>query len=161
MADEFWRPRRSNSSNGFHLTVRSYAMSRMIFVNLPVADLQRSVGFWRGLGFDFNEQFTDDNAACMVVSDLACVMLLTEKLFSTFTTKSLADSSRSTEAIMALSSESREEVDRLTEKALATGGSPSNQPQDEGFMYGRSFQDPDGHLWEVLYMDPAALEQQV
>ncbi|HLN77020.1 MAG TPA: VOC family protein [Nocardioidaceae bacterium] len=135
-------------------------MSRMIFVNLPVSDLQRSVDFWRGLGFDFNPQFTDDKAACMVVSDLACVMLLSQSFFSTFTKKEVADTATSTEAIMALSSESREEVDRLTDTALASGGSASNDPQDEGFMYSRSFQDPDGHLWEVLYMDPSALEQQ-
>ena len=135
-------------------------MSRMIFVNLPVGDLQRSVDFWKGLGFDFNPQFTDDRAACMVVSDLACVMLLSEGFFSSFTRKAIVDAGEHTEAIMALSSESREEVDRLTDKALASGGSASNDPQDEGYMYSRSFQDPDGHLWEVLYMDPAALEQQ-
>jgi predicted lactoylglutathione lyase len=134
-------------------------MSRMIFVNLPVADLERSVGFWRGLGFEFNPQFTDDRAACMVVSDLACVMLLSEKFFSTFTTKDLADSARQTEAITAISAESREEVDRLADQALASGGSASNPAQEDEFMYSRSFQDPDGHLWEVLFMDPAALEQ--
>jgi predicted lactoylglutathione lyase len=132
----------------------------MIFVNLPVSDLQRSVDFWRGLGFDFNPQFTDDKAACMVVSDLACVMLLSQGFFSTFTKKEVADTATSTEAIMALSSASREEVDRLTDTALASGGSASNDPQDEGYMYSRSFEDPDGHLWEVLYMDPSALEQQ-
>jgi predicted lactoylglutathione lyase len=132
----------------------------MIFVNLPVTDLQRSVDFWKGLGFDFNEQFTDDNAACLVVSDLACVMLLRDGYFSTFTPKEVADAARHTEAIMAISAESREDVDGLADKALAIGGSASNPPQDEGYMYGRSFQDPDGHLWEVVYMDPAALEQQ-
>jgi uncharacterized protein len=135
-------------------------MSRMIFVNLPVADLQRSVDFWAGLGFTFNPQFTDENATCMVISDDACVMLLTEKYFSTFTTRSLVDASRQTEAILALSAESREEVDRLADRAVSTGGSAANPPQDEGFMYGRSFHDPDGHHWEVLYMDPAALEQE-
>lgn len=135
-------------------------MSRMMFVNLPVTDLRRSVGFWKGLGFDFNPQFTDDKAACMVVSDLACVMLLAEGFFATFTTKQVADPTGSTEAILAISTESREEVDRLADTAIASGGSASNEPQDEGFMYSRSFADPDGHLWEVLYMDPAALEQQ-
>ena len=135
-------------------------MSRMIFVNLPVSDLQRSVGFWKGLDFDFNPQFTDDDTACMVVSDLACVMLLTDQFFSTFTKKAVADAAGSTEAILAISAESRDEVDRLADKALASGGSASNDPQDGGFMYSRSFEDPDGHLWEVLYMDPAALEQQ-
>jgi uncharacterized protein len=135
-------------------------MSRMIFVNLPVADLQKSVDFWAGLGFAFNPQFTDENAACMVVSDDACVMLLTEKFFSTFTTKPVVDASRQTEAILALSAESRGEVDRLADRAVSTGGSAANPAQDEGFMYGRSFHDPDGHLWEVIHMDPAALEQQ-
>jgi predicted lactoylglutathione lyase len=135
-------------------------MSRMAFVNLPVSDLARSVHFWTDLGFTFNQQFTDDNAACMVLSDHACVMLLTEKFFSTFTTKNVADATEHSEVILAVSAESREEVDALTEKALASGGARSNESQDQGFMYGRSFQDPDGHLWEVLYMDPAALEQQ-
>jgi uncharacterized protein len=135
-------------------------MSRMIFVNLPVADLERSVDFWAGLGFTFNPQFTDEKATCMVISDDACVMLLTEKFFSTFTTKPVVDASRQTEAILALSAESREEVDQMADRALDTGGSAANPPQEEGFMYGRTFHDPDGHLWEVLYMDPAAIEQQ-
>lgn len=135
-------------------------MSRMIFVNLPVSDLRRTVDFWTGLGFAFNPQFTDENATCMVISDHACVMLLTEKFFSTFTSKPVADATRQTETILALSAESREEADALADKAIATGGSAANEPQDEDFMYGRSFQDPDGHLWEVIYMDPAALEQQ-
>ena len=135
-------------------------MSRMIFVNLPVKDLERSVEFWKGLGFEFNPQFTDDKAACLVVSDLACVMLLSESYFAGFTPKEVADSTNQTEAIMAVSTESREEVDRLADTALATGASRSNEPQSDAFMYSRSFQDPDGHLWEVLYMDPAALEQQ-
>lgn len=135
-------------------------MSHMIFVNLPVSDLRRSVEFWTGLGFGFNEQFTDDNAACMVVNDQACVMLLSEKFFATFTRKELVDAARQTEVIMALSADSREEVDRMAEQALATGGSAANDTQEDGFMYGRSFHDPDGHLWEVLHMDPAALEQQ-
>lgn len=135
-------------------------MSRMTFVNLPVQDLQRSVDFWSGLGFSFNPQFTDDNATCMVISDQACVMLLVEKFFSTFTTKKIADATTHAEVIMALSAESREDVDAVVDEALATGGSPANDPQDEGFMYSRSFHDPDGHLWELLYMDPAAIEQQ-
>jgi predicted lactoylglutathione lyase len=135
-------------------------MSRMTFVNLPVQDLRRAVDFWTSLGFSFNPQFTDDNATCMVISDEACVMLLVEKFFSTFTTKQITDTTTHAEVIMALSAESREDVDTLVDKALATGGSPANDPQEEGFMYSRSFHDPDGHLWELLYMDPAALEQQ-
>ncbi|HEU4512647.1 MAG TPA: VOC family protein [Nocardioidaceae bacterium] len=135
-------------------------MGRMIFVNLPVKDLERTVHFWTGLGFTFNPQFTDDEASCMVISDDACVMLLSEKFFSSFTTRQVADATKHTEAILALSAETREEVDRLVDAAVTTGGSVANEAQDEGFMYGRSFHDPDGHLWEVLYMDPAALEEQ-
>lgn len=135
-------------------------MSRMMFVNLPVSDLDRSMAFWTELGFSFNPQFTDETASCLVVSDLACVMLLTEKLFATFTGKEVVDATGHTETILALSAESREEADTLAGRALAAGGSASNPPQDEGYLYGRSFQDPDGHLWEILYLDPAAIEQQ-
>jgi uncharacterized protein len=134
-------------------------MSRMIFLNVAVADLDRSVGFWTDLGFSFNPQLTDENATCMVVSDLACVMLLSEKFFSTFTTKQVVDAHAATEAITAFSADSREEVDRIADLALSSGGAPANPPQDEGFMYSRSFQDPDGHLWELVWMDPAAMEQ--
>ena len=132
-------------------------MSRMIFPNLPVTDLPRSVDFWKGLGFDFNPRFSNDDAACLVVSELASVMLLTEKFFGTFTHKEVADTSRSAEVILAFSADSRAEVDRLVDTALSTGGSAANDPQEEGFMYSRSFHDPDGHMWEVLFMDPAAI----
>jgi uncharacterized protein len=131
-------------------------MSRMIFVNLPVQDLDRSVAFFRGLGFTFNEQFTDRNATCMEVSDQACVMLLVRPFFATFTTKDVADAAASTEAILAVSARSRAEVDTLVDRALALGGAVAKQPSDDGFMYGRSFYDPDGHAWEVMWMDPAA-----
>ena len=131
-------------------------MSRMIFVNLPVQDLDRSVAFFRGLGFTFNEQFTDRNATCMEVSDQACVMLLVRPFFATFTTKDVADAAASTEAILAVSARSREEVDTLVDRALELGGAVAKQPSDDGFMYGRSFYDPDGHAWEVMWMDPAA-----
>ena len=132
--------------------------SRKIFVNLPVGDLKRSIEFFTTLGFAFNPQFTDDTAACMIVSDEAFVMLLVEGKFQDFTKKELADPARQTEAIMAVSAESRAQVDDLADTALASGGSAANEPIDmDGFMYGRSFQDPDGHLWEVVWMDPAAL----
>jgi predicted lactoylglutathione lyase len=131
---------------------------RMIFVNLAVADLQRSVDFFTKLGFSFNPQFTDENATAMIVNDQATVMLLKHDFFKTFTKKPIADSGAQTEAIIALSAESREEVDQLVEKALASGGKPSNDAQDLGFMYQHSFQDPDGHLWEVAWMDPSAME---
>ena len=132
--------------------------SRKIFVNLAVKDLDRSVQFFTKLGFTFDPRFTDEQATCMIVSDEAFVMLLVEGRFQDFTKKELADPARQTEAIMAVSAESRAQVDELAATALASGGSAANEPIDmDGFMYGRSFQDPDGHLWEVVWMDPAAL----
>ena len=132
--------------------------SRKIFVNLAVKDLDRSVQFFAKLGFTFDPRFTDEQATCMIVSDEAFVMLLVEGRFQDFTRKELADPARQTEAIMAVSAESRAQVDELADTALASGGSAANEPIDmDGFMYGRSFQDPDGHLWEVVWMDPAAL----
>jgi predicted lactoylglutathione lyase len=135
------------------------ATSRQIFVNLAVKDLERSVAFFTELGFTFNPQFTDETATCMIVSDEAFVMLLVENRFKDFTKKELADPSSATEAIVALSAESREEVDELADKALAAGGSPANDPMDMDFMYSRSFQDPDGHIWELVWMNPSALEE--
>jgi predicted lactoylglutathione lyase len=133
----------------------------MIFVNLPVANLKRSMDFFTALGYGFNPQFTDENAACLVIEeDHIYAMLLTPEFFKRFTKKEIADSKRTTEAILALAVGSREAVDALVDKALAVGGSASNEPDDQGFMYGRSFQDPDGHLWEVLYMDVSAMPQQ-
>ena len=134
-------------------------MSRMIFVNLPVKDLAKSVEFFSRLGFEFNPQFTHENATCMVVSEHACVMLLVEKFFKTFTKKDIADTVTHTEAIFALSAETRDEVDQLVAKAVAAGGQPAGEAQDEDFMYGRSFQDLDGHLWELIWMDPGAIEK--
>lgn len=132
--------------------------SRMLFVNLPVKDLDRSVEFFTGLGFSFDPRFTDETGTQMIVSDDAFVMLLVEDKFKDFTKKELVDATTQTEVIMALSAESREGVDDLADKALAAGGSPANEPLEMGFMYGRSFQDLDGHLWEVIWMDPATLE---
>ena len=134
-------------------------MARKIFVNLGVKDLARSVEFFAKLGFSFDPRFTDGSATCMIVSDEAYVMLLVESRFQDFTTKDLADPTTQTEAILAVSAESREQVDELADAALAAGGSPANDPMDHGFMYGRSFDDPDGHIWEVIWMDPAAIEQ--
>ena len=133
-------------------------MSRLIFVNLPVADLTRSVDFFTDLGFTFNSQFTDENATCMVVSDQAFVMLLVRPFFSTFVTKEVADPAATTGAILGLSAASRDEVDALVDRALELGGAPTKEPQDEGFMYGRSFYDLDGHAWEVMWMDPSAVQ---
>ncbi|MDQ1583072.1 MAG: uncharacterized protein QOF36_1126, partial [Microbacteriaceae bacterium] len=124
-------------------------MPTMIFVNLPVKDLTRSRDFYGKLGYSFNDQFSDENAACVVISDTIFLMLLVEPFFKTFTKKEIADSRNVTEAILAISTDSREEVDQLAEKASAAGAAASNDPDDQGFMYSRSFQDPDGHLWEV------------
>jgi len=133
-------------------------MASQIFVNLPVKDLNRSIEFFTKLGFTFNPQFTDENATCMIVGENNYVMLLVEKFFKTFTKKEIADATKTTEAIIALSMDSRERVDEIGEKALAAGGKESNETQDHGFMYTRSFQDPDGHIWEIFYMDPAHVQ---
>ncbi|MEU7567146.1 VOC family protein [Streptomyces fradiae] len=129
-------------------------MAQMIFVNLPVKDLDAAKGFWTELGYSFNPQFTDENAACLVFSDTIFAMLLTEPFFKNFTKKDVVDASSGTEAIIALSADSREEVDALVDKALAAGATPANEPQEFGdAMYSRSFQDLDHHIWEVVWMD--------
>ena len=129
---------------------------RDLFVNLAVDDLERSVDFFTQLGFTFDPRFTDESATCMIVGDDAFVMLLVKDRFKDFTKKSVADSTSQTEAILAVSAESREEVDDLAETALAAGGSAANEPMDMDFMYSRSFQDPDGHIWELVWMDMEA-----
>lgn len=132
-------------------------MATQIFVNLPVKDLSRSVAFFTALGYTFNPQFTDENATCMIVSqDHIYVMLLVEKFFSTFTTKTIVDAKTSTEVLLCLSCESRAQVDELVAKAVAAGGSTPTAPKDHGFMYQHSYQDLDGHLWELVYMAPGA-----
>jgi predicted lactoylglutathione lyase len=133
--------------------------SRLIFVNVPVKDLQASIAFFRTLGFEFDPKFTDDNATCMIVSEQAYVMLLSEPFFAGFTTNPVADARTSTEAILAVSAESREGVDAFADAALAAGATPAKDPMDHGFMYGRSFHDLDGHHWEVMWMAPEAVEQ--
>lgn len=135
------------------------SQSRLIFVNLPVEDLSASVEFFGALGFKFDDRFTDQSCACMVVSEQAYVMLLVESRFADFTTKPIADARASTEAILCVSAESREAVDAFAEAALGAGASSANEPMDHGFMYGRSFCDLDGHLWEVMWMSPEAVEQ--
>jgi uncharacterized protein len=134
-------------------------MARKIFVNLPVKDLNKSKEFFSQLGFTFNQQFTNEKAASMVISDDIFVMLLVEDFFKTFTKKEVADAAKSTEAIICLSAESREEVDEMVSKAIAVGGSAPNDKQEYDFMYGHGFQDLDGHLWEVAWMDPATIQQ--
>jgi uncharacterized protein len=133
--------------------------TRKIFVNLAVKDLTRSKEFFTKLGFEFNPQFTNDQGACMVISEEAYVMLLVEPFFQTFTQKAICDATKQTEAINGLSCSSRAEVDELTKRALAAGGTPCQPPQDYGFMYSQSFYDVDGHHWEVIWMDPAHVEK--
>lgn len=132
--------------------------TRKLFVNLAVRDLKTSMDFFANLGFRFNPQFTDDKAACMVVSDDAYFMLLTEPFFRTFIKHEPCDTTRSTEALFAISCSSRGEVDEIVKKAVAAGGKHAKEPQDHGFMYGWSFYDVDNHHWEVLWMDPAAVQ---
>ena len=130
---------------------------RKLFVNLSVRDLERSVAFFTELGVTFNPNFTDETATCMIVSEEACVMLLVANRFADFTTKQICDTSTHTEALLSISCENRAEVDVLVQKAIAAGGKHAMEPQDHGFMYGWSFYDPDGHHWEVFWMDPAAV----
>jgi predicted lactoylglutathione lyase len=137
--------------------VMAAALSRKLFVNLGVRDLEASIEFFSELGFAFDPRFTDESATCMILSEEAFVMLLVEDRFKDFTSKALCDAGTHTEAILAISAESREQVDVLVDTALDCGGRPANEPMDHGFMYGRSFQDVDGHLWEVIWMDPDAL----
>ncbi|MET4096571.1 VOC family protein [Arthrobacter sp. UYCu712] len=130
-------------------------MAKQMFLNLPVKDLDKTVEFFTALGFKFNPDFTDENATCMIVNDDAFVMLLVENYFKSFTSKQVADTGSAAEAIMAFSVDSREAVDEVVRTALTSGGTASEEAQDYGFMYTHSFQDPDGHLWEVFWMDPA------
>ena len=134
-------------------------MPTMIFVNLPVKDLSRSVEFFTKLGFTFNPQFTDETATCMIVSETIYVMLLTEAKFQTFTPKAICDAKQSTEVLVSLALESRQAVEDLVRKAFDAGGSNYAEPQDYGFMYQHGFEDLDGHLWELFYMDPSAVNQ--
>lgn len=131
---------------------------RLTFLNLPVSDLERSKAFFGALGFTFNPKFTDQSCACMVVSEQSYVMLLERERFEDFTVKPVADAHATTGALVCVSAEDRAGVDAFAEAALGAGGAPAKDPQDFGFMYGRSFLDPDGHHWEVMWMDPAAVE---
>ncbi len=131
-------------------------MSKQIFVNLPVADLAAARAFYEAIGAANNPQFTDETAACMVFSETIHVMLLTHDKFAQFTPKKIADAHATSEVLICISADSREAVDDMTEKALAAGGREPREPQDYGFMYGRSFEDPDGHIWEPMWMDMEA-----
>ncbi|MGH7231651.1 MAG: VOC family protein [Nitrospiraceae bacterium] len=131
-------------------------MATKIFVNLPVKDLKKSIEFFTKLDFTFNPQFTDETATCMIVAEDIFVMLLTEAKFKTFTPKEICDATKSTEVLVCLSSESREKVNDMVRKAVAAGGTTYSEAKDYGFMYQHGFQDIDGHIWELIYMEPGA-----
>jgi hypothetical protein len=127
-------------------------MSKQVFINLPVADLPKSMAFFKTLGFSHNPQFTDDTAACIVISETIFVMLLTHSKFREFTPKAICDTTKSAEVLLCLSCDSRSQVEDLVAKAVAAGGSIYANPKDYGFMYQHSFADPDGHQWELIHM---------
>ncbi|MCC3373695.1 VOC family protein [Cohnella sp. REN36] len=129
------------------------------FFNLPVKDLNRTKQFFDSIGFEFNPQFSDEKSACMVINDNTFVQLHTESYFQTFINKPVADVASAASGIIALSADSRAHVDELADKALAAGGKTSKEPADHGFMYVRSFEDLNGHLWEIAYMDMSAMPQ--
>lgn len=129
-------------------------MARQIFINLPVRDVAKATAFYTAIGAEKNPQFSDDTSSCMVLSDTIFVMLMTHDKWATFTKKPIVDSHRESEVMLALSAEDRASVDKMTEAAGANGGNADVNPaQDYGFMYGRSFEDPDGHIWEVMFVD--------
>lgn len=129
-------------------------MARQIYVNLPVKNLEQTKAFFATLGFSFNQQFSNEQAACMVVEDNIYVMLLVESYFKSFITKEVSDAKKSTEVLLCLSCDSRAEVDDIVAKAVKAGGTIPREPQDHGFMYGHAFEDLDGHIWELVYMEP-------
>ena len=130
--------------------------ARQIFVNLPVKDLKRSIAFFEGLGFAFDPKFTNEDAACMMVGENIFAMLLVERFFQTFTKKRICDTKQDVEVLVCLACESRAKVDELVRNAAASGGSIPRDSNDHGFMYEHAFEDPDGHVWELIYMEPDA-----
>jgi predicted lactoylglutathione lyase len=134
-------------------------MATKIFVNLPVKDLNKSIDFFTKLGYKFDPQFTDEKAACMIVSEDIYVMLVVESFFKTFTKKEICDASAYTETIISLSADKRENVDEMIKKAVQAGGTTPHKPTDYGWMYQHGFQDLDGHLWELIYMDMSKIDQ--
>ncbi|WHZ01007.1 VOC family protein [Neobacillus sp. YX16] len=133
--------------------------SKNIFINLPVKDINKSTNFFKELGFEFNPQFSDETTSCMIIYDNIFALIMVEERFNGFTKKEIADTTTYAEAIFCLSAESREQVDELVSKALSSGGKSYSDPQDHGFMYGWGFQDIDGHIWEIVFMDESALNQ--
>lgn len=134
-------------------------MHKQIFVNIAIGDMQKSQAFFKQLGFTFNPQFTNDQGACMVISDDIYAMLLTREFFQGFTGKPLVDATQATEVLICLSCESRAEVDDLVARAVAAGGTAPREPQDHGFMYAHGFEDLDGHIWELVHMAPMQAQQ--
>ncbi|MFF4751751.1 VOC family protein [Streptomyces sp. NPDC002514] len=131
---------------------------QMIFVNLATDDVEASKRFFTALGYPINPQFSTDDCACVVISDTIVAMLLSKQRYADFTKKEIADSTKTSETLICLSAESRASVDELVDKAIAAGGTAAGETQDQGFMYGRAFDDLDGHTWEVMWMDPAAVQ---
>lgn len=133
-----------------------------IFVNLPVKNLDKTVAFFTALGFGFDPRFTDKNATCMIIGEDSFVMLLVEKFFKGFIPgKEINDARKNTEVLVALSAESRKTVDKMIEKAVASGGKEYRKTQDEGWMYGRAFEDINGHIWEIVYMDESKMPEEM
>jgi predicted lactoylglutathione lyase len=134
-------------------------MATKIFVNLPVKDLQRSMRFFKAMGFGFDPQLSDETAACMMISDDIFAMLLTEAKFREIARRPVADTSKMTEVLTCLSVESRTRVNQLVDRALTQGGREMREPEDHGYMFGRSFSDLDGHIWEIIFMDQKAMSR--
>jgi predicted lactoylglutathione lyase len=132
-------------------------MAKQIFVNLPVKDLNKSIAIFTKLGFTFNPQFTDETATCMIIAENIFAMLLTEKKFKEFTKKEISDAKKTTEVLIALDAESRASVEKMVADAVAAGGSVYAEAADHGWMYQHSFEDLDGHQWEIVYMDESAM----
>ncbi len=135
-------------------------MSRKVFINLPVTDLKKSMHYFTELGFSFNMQFSNDEAACMIINEESYAMLLTHPFFKGFIKNEIADANKTTEVLIALSYDSKEEVDQITEKALTLGAREAREIQDLGFMYSRAIHDLDGHIWEIFYMDMSQAPQE-
>ena len=136
-------------------------MTTQIYVNLPVKDLQNSIDFFTHLGFTFNPQFTDQNATCMIIGENIFAMLSVEKFFQTFTNKQISDATRTTEVLLAISVDSKPEVDEMMKNALDVGGRETREAQDHGWMYSRDFEDLDGHIWEVFYMNESEMPKKL
>ena len=135
--------------------------AKQIFVNLPVKDLNKTIDFFKELGFEFNPKFTDANATCMIVGENTFAMLLVEKFFKTFIKKDISNAHKTTEVLIALSFDNKEEVDSLVNKAVSAGGKEPKDAQDHGWMYTRTFEDLDGHIWEILYMDESKMPKEM